>query len=76
MLHDGFTLWGMHLFWWLIWIVVLFWIFATPYDIPGQRRKRNSPLNILQRRFASGEISKEEYDSRRRILESDLMRKH
>jgi putative membrane protein len=51
---------------------MIFWIFATPYDIPGQRRKKNSPLNLLQKRFASGEITKEEYQEHKKILENDL----
>jgi putative membrane protein len=38
---------------------MLFWIFATPYDIPGQRKKRDSLLDILQKRFAAGDISNE-----------------
>ena len=54
MLYDGYHFWGMHLGWWLIWGIMLFWIFAIPYDIPGQRRKKDSPLDILKKRFASG----------------------
>lgn len=63
---------GMHLVWWLIWGGLLIWIFATPYKIPGMRLKRDTPLYILQKRFASGLISKEEYLDKKRILESGL----
>lgn len=70
--HSGYQFWGMHFIWWLIWLVLLFWIFATPYNIPGQRKKKDSPLNILQKRFASGQITKEEYKERKNILENDL----
>jgi putative membrane protein len=49
---------------------MIFWIFATPYDIPGQRKRKNSPLDLLQRRFASGEITKEEYQDHKEILEA------
>jgi putative membrane protein len=35
---------------------------------PGQRIDRQSPLDILRERFADGEIEKEEFDERRRIL--------
>jgi len=69
MLYDGYHFWGMHLTWWFIWGIMLFWIFAVPYDIPGQRRNENSPLAILRKRFASGQISKEEYQERKKILE-------
>lgn len=61
MFYDGYHFWGMHLIWWFIWIILLFWIFATPFGVPGQRRKKDSPLDILQKRFASGQITKEEY---------------
>ena len=63
---------GMHFFWWIIWLIMLFWIFAVPYDIPFQRRRKDSPLDILQRRFASGEISANEYSEKRKIIENDL----
>ena len=63
---------GMHQVWWLIWGTMLFWIFATPYNIPGQRMKKDAPLYILQKRFASGLISNEEYLEKKRILESGL----
>ena len=52
---------GMHLLWWFIWLVFLFWIFATPYDIPEQMKKKDAPLDILNRRLASGDITNEEY---------------
>ena len=63
---------GMNLVWWFIWVILLFWIFATPYDIPGQRRRKDGPLDILQKRFASGEITNDEYQSKKKILENEL----
>jgi putative membrane protein len=64
--------WGMNFIWWSIWVVILFWIFATPYDIPGQRRRKDSPLDILQKRYAMGQITNTEYQERKKILEKDL----
>ena len=72
MLYDGYHFWGMHLIWWVIWIFLLFWIFAIPYNIPYQRMKKDSPLDILQRRFALGEITNEEYQEKKKIIENDL----
>lgn len=63
--------WGMHIFWWIVWIIVIIWIFATPYDIPGQRKKRDGPLDILKKRFARGEITKEEYEEKKQFLEKN-----
>lgn len=66
--------WGMNLLWWVIWFVFIFWIFATPYDIPGQRRRKNSPLDVLKHRYAAGEITPEEYETMKKILESDSLK--
>ena len=65
--------WGMNAIWWFIWMVMIFWIFATPYDIPGQRKAKDTPLDILQQRYAMGQMTTEEYKDRKRILEEDLV---
>ena len=70
MYYNDYNFWGMNLIWWLIWIVLLFWIFATPYNIPGQRMKKDSPLDILKKRFASGEINTAEYEEMKKTLKS------
>ncbi len=67
-MYDGYHFWGMHLIWWLIWIFLLIWIFATPWYVPGRKKEKDSPLDILQRRFASGQITKEEYLEQKAIL--------
>jgi putative membrane protein len=72
MLYDGYHFWGMHLVWWSVWGILLFWVFATPYDIPGRSKRKNSPLDILQKRFAAGELTNEEYQEKKKILENDL----
>jgi putative membrane protein len=64
--------WGMNFIWWIVWVILLFWIFALPYNIPGQRNKRESPLDILHKRFASGQITNEEYQEKRKILNADI----
>ena len=71
MFYDGYHFMGMHLIWWFIWLGLLFLIFATPYDVPGQMKKKDSPLDILQKRFASGQITKENYQEHKALLEID-----
>lgn len=61
--------WGMHLLWWIFWIILILWIFATPYEIPGQRTKNETPMDILKKRLAKGEITNEEFDEKKKILE-------
>jgi len=68
MMHYG-NFGGMHLIWWFFWVIMLVWIFATPFDIPGQRNKRDTPLDILKKRLARGEISKEEFVETKKIFE-------
>ncbi len=65
--YEGYHLWGMHLFWWFIWIIILFWVFALPDDIPGQKNK-NAPIDILKKRLAAGEIDSQEFEERKKIL--------
>lgn len=62
----------MNLIWWTAWVILIIWIFATPYDIPGQRKRKDAPLDILQKRFASGQITTDEYMAKREIIESDI----
>ncbi|WP_395050316.1 SHOCT domain-containing protein [Flavobacterium sp.] len=59
--YDG-NFGGMHLIWWIIWVIFLIWIFVAPGNILGQRSKNDSPLDILKKRFANGEITTEEYE--------------
>lgn len=66
-LYDG-HFGGMHLIWWIIWIIFLIWIFATPWDVPGQRTKKETPLDILKKRYAAGEIDSEEFEERKKAL--------
>lgn len=65
---DGNHFWGMHWIWWILWVFFLFWVFATPWDVPGQRTKKETPLDILERRYAAGEIDSKEFDERKNAL--------
>jgi putative membrane protein len=60
----------MDVIWWIIWVIVLFWIFATPYSIPGERRKRDSALDILNKQLASGKIKLVEYEQKKKLIEN------
>lgn len=67
--YSNYHYWGMHLFWWFFWCAILFWIFLTPYNIPGQRMKTNTPLDILKKRLALGEITNDEFQEKKLLLE-------
>lgn len=69
--YEGYHFWGMHLVWWILWIILLFWIFAIPTDIPGQRNKKETPLDTLKNLLATGEIDLQEYEKRKQVIEGD-----
>lgn len=70
-MHDYDSFFGrMHLIWWFIWIAFLIWVFLIPTQW-GKRTRREEPLDILKRRFARGEISKEQFEEQRKVLESN-----
>lgn len=70
MLHDGWAFWGMHLLWWLFWIVLIVALFSLFTPVPRSQR-RQTPLELLQRRYAAGEITSAEYQERKATLEHD-----
>jgi putative membrane protein len=49
--------------------------FCFAFDIPYQRSARQSPLQILRKRFAAGQVTAEEYQQRKKILEADLAKR-
>ncbi len=65
---------GMHFFWWMFWIVlfVVFFSWGGPVSRRTRQLYREHPLDILQRRFAAGEIAGEEYEERKARLIRDL----
>jgi putative membrane protein len=68
--------WGMHWYWWFFWI--LLWVMFFSFMMPMRRttyREMQSPLRLLQRRYASGEITSEEYEERRAKLLRDASMK-
>ena len=69
--YNGYHFWGMDLMWWFFWLMIMIWIFAIPFDLPGQRKRKDSPVDILKKRFASGEMTKDEYRERKKILENE-----
>ena len=71
-----------HSYWWIVplFMVILCFLMMrrrrgfgmccfAPRDIdPGQTTRSDSALEILDKRYASGEISKEEYQERKSVL--------
>jgi putative membrane protein len=63
---------GMHAYWWFFWILI--WVLYFSLFMPMRRatyRQIQSPLQLLQQRYAAGEITSEEYEERRAKLLRD-----
>ncbi len=58
MFYDN-GLFGMHMFWWFFWLILLvsFFSFSMPVSRKKARLNRLTPLDILQRRYAVGELA-------------------
>ena len=73
MIHGaGWSFFGMHVIWWLVWFMILttaFWAF-TPVPKRDLRAGVRA-LDILRRRYAAGQISTEDYERRKTVLERD-----
>ena len=68
--HIGGRFWGMHFFWWLFWVAAVM-LLLSPMTPVSPGRRRETPLQVLQRRYAAGEISTVEYEERKTVLERD-----
>jgi len=67
--HDG----GWGILWmiasWALIVALVVWLVRSfSGGGPGRTERKPSPLDILDERFARGEISEEEYEERRRTL--------
>jgi putative membrane protein len=67
-----YYLWGMHWYWWFFWVFIwmLFFSFMRPMRRSAYRQMQ-TPLQLLQKRYAAGEITGEDYEERRTKLLRD-----
>jgi putative membrane protein len=72
-------MWGAHegMGWWMVlgsvwfvvfWGVVIYFIVQAASRASGREASPETPLEILKRRYARGEISKEDFDRMRQDL--------
>lgn len=64
---------GMHFFWWVFWAMLIVALFSWGTPVPRKmvHLYRETPLGILQKRNAAGEITTEEYDLRKERIVRD-----
>lgn len=74
MFYDGTHFMGsMHWLWWLFWLALIGVIVFYGWRRPDDRRRgpHESPHEMLKRRLANGDISAEEYEQRKVLLDRD-----
>lgn len=74
MYYDGgYFMGGMHWIWWLFWLALIGTIVFYGWGRPDDRRRgpRESPHEVLKRRLANGDISAQEYEQRKALLDRD-----
>jgi putative membrane protein len=66
--YHGGHFGGMHFIWWTILFIVFAIIFVRKGNYFQKAAKEDDPQTILKKRFAKGEITKEEYEESNKIL--------
>jgi putative membrane protein len=67
-MYDGHHYWGMHFFWWIFWVIIIIWAYRTSRKNTSPQAKEDGALEILKKRFAKGEITKDEYEEMKKTL--------
>lgn len=73
--HDGGPWWMMGWFFWIIVIFIVIWAVSSAnrrhwyHPGPGPFPSQETALDILKKRYAKGEISKEDFDRMKKDLE-------
>lgn len=71
---DGYYMAGMHALWWVFWLIIIVLAFGLLPRSSRRDRSSNeaeSPHEILRRRLASGEITREQYEEIKQVLDRD-----
>lgn len=72
--EGGMFMGGMHWLWWIFWLLLVGALVYGAWGRPGEqrrRRARETPQQTLQRRLANGEITPDEYEKRKALLDRD-----
>ena len=57
MMNYEYGFFGMYMLWCFFWIILISILFGWFEQVPKKRIRKDSLLDILQKRFASGEIT-------------------
>ena len=62
---------GMHWIWWIIMIAIILLVVFNVIPYRPLPDATEDAFDILKKRFARGEIEREEFEERKKILEQD-----
>ena len=70
---SGYYMGGMRGAWWLFWIALIGVVFFYGWVRPSEQRQRlgEKPIETLRQRFARGEITPEQYEEHKAVLDRD-----
>lgn len=66
--HGPF--WGGSIFMMIFWICIIFLVISLIRNPVKERNNKETALNILKRRYATGDISREEFEQVRADIQS------
>ncbi|NHN24785.1 SHOCT domain-containing protein [Flavobacterium jejuense] len=70
MMNNNYHFMGLHLIWWCIAIVLLICFFLyKSFKNSDKKTTKETPIEILKKRLALGEISKEDYLEKKELIE-------
>ncbi len=64
----GYGMWILGLIFWILVIIGLVLLIKYLWEGGGARREQESALEILKKKYARGEISKEEFEEKKKDL--------
>ncbi|VVB85923.1 Uncharacterised protein [uncultured archaeon] len=65
---NGYGMWIIGLIFWILVIIGIVLLIKYLWESGGARREQESALEILKKRYARGEISKEEFEEKKKDL--------
>lgn len=69
-MNDGG--WIMMIVWWILLVIAVVFLIKWMNDNSGgSKGETESSLELLKRRFANSEISREEFEERKKVLEQN-----
>ena len=73
MFYDGGYMGDMHSWWWFFWVLVVGAVVFYSWQRPRVHRARQGAAahEVLRERLASGQITPEQYEERKSLLDRD-----